>query len=292
MGLLLAALAAVLFAVGAVLQHEAAEDSTVGGSLKMRQLLRRPAFFAGQAATLLGTTSQVAALAFAPVAVVQPVLAGGLVVALAIRSLRRRCWPVRLEILGAVLTTGGLAVFLVAAKPSHHDQPRLPSNLAVLVAVAVAVILMAGLASLFKRGPGGALMCGAAAGISAGIAAVLISVGLRTLSSDGLAPALAGAALWGALITAVVAQIGGQQAYSRGSLSWSLPALILLDPVAAIPAARLLLGERLEPGHAVVWVPAALVAAAGVVLLARTGEGCRRPFGRSGRSAAASTLPV
>ena len=292
MGLLLAALAAVLFAVGAVLQLEAAESSTVGGSLRMRALLRQPAFFAGQTATVLGTTSQVAALAFAPVAVVQPVLAGGLVVALAIRSLRRRCWPVRLEVLGAALTTGGLAVFLVAAKPSHHDQPRLPSNVAVLVAVGVAVLLVAGLAALFKRGPGGALLCGAAAGTSAGIAAVLISVGLHTLSSRGLVPALAGAALWGALITAVVAQIGGQQAYSRGSLSWSLPALILLDPVAAIPAARLLLGERLEPGHAVVWVPAALIAAAGVVLLARTGEGCRRPFGRSRRSRAAATAWV
>jgi hypothetical protein len=34
----------------------------------------------------------------------------------------------------------------------------------------------------------------------------------------------------------------------------------------------LLLGEHLEPGHAVVWFPAAVVAAIGVVLLARTGE--------------------
>src|SRR3954453_5234455 len=210
MGLLLAALAAVLFAVGAVLQHEAAEDSTVGASLRMRELLRRPAFFAGQGATVLGTTSQVAALAFAPVAVVQPVLAGGLVVALAIRSMRRRCWPVRLEVLGAALTTGGLAVFLVAARPAHDVPPRLPSTVAVLIAVGLAVLLVVGLASALKHGPSSALVCGAAAGTAAGIAAVLISVGLRTLSTEGLVPALAGSALWGALITAVVAQIGGQ----------------------------------------------------------------------------------
>jgi hypothetical protein len=277
-GTAIAALAAVLFAVGAVLQHEAAEESTVDGALRMRRLVTRPAFLAGQGATVLGTASQVVALAFAPVAVVQPVLAGGLVVALGIRSVRRRCWPVRLEVLGAVLTTGGLAVFLVAARPSNDDPEQLPSTVAVGAAVAVAVLLVAGLASLFKHGPGGALLCGAAAGSAAGIAAVLISVGLRTLSTEGLVPVLAGSALWGALITAVVAQIGGQQAYSRGSLSWSLPALILLDPVAAVPAARLLLGERLEPGHAAVWLPAAAVAAAGVVLLARTGEGCRRPI--------------
>ena len=63
-----------------------------------------------------------------------------------------------------------------------------------------------------------------------------------------------------------------QQAYARGSLAWSLPALILLDPLAAVPAAWLLLGERLEPGQVHIWLPAAIVAAVGVVVLARTGE--------------------
>jgi hypothetical protein len=58
-----------------------------------------------------------------------------------------------------------------------------------------------------------------------------------------------------------------------------MPALVLLDPLAAVPAARLLLGERLEPGHAGVWVPAAVVAAIGVVLLSRTGEDFHRPLG-------------
>jgi len=96
-------------------------------------------------------------------------------------------------------------------------------------------------------------------------------------------------------VVAVVAVLGGQQAYARGSLAWSLPALILLDPLAAVPAARLLLGERLEPGHAGIWLPAAIVAGIGVVILARTGEPHERadsrpsvsegsdPSGRAGR---------
>ena len=78
--------------------------------------------------------------------------------------------------------------------------------------------------------------------------------------------------MWGALVVAVVAIVAGQQAYARGSLAWSLPALILLDPLAAVPAAWLLLGERLEPGQVHIWLPAAVVAAVGVVVLARTGE--------------------
>jgi drug/metabolite transporter (DMT)-like permease len=271
LGTIVAVLSAVLFAVGAVLQHEAAESSTTDRGLSWRQLLRRPKWFAGQLATVCGTGLQVVALALAPVAVVQPVLAVALVVALAIRAVRNRQVPLRLELVGAGLTTGGLAVFLLAAKPATGEQTHEPSAIAVLAAVAVSIVLVA-VATLLKRGAHGALACGCAAGVAAGIAAVLISVGLHALREGGWVHALAGIAIWGALVTAVVAQLGGQQAYARGSLAWSLPALILLDPVSAIPAARLLLGERLEPGHAVVWLPAAVVAAVGVVMLARTGE--------------------
>jgi hypothetical protein len=142
---------------------------------------------------------------------------------------------------------------------------------AVIAAVVVSIVLVVA-ATLLGRGARGALACGSAAGIAAGIAAVLISVGIRSLQEEGWTQALAGVAVWGALVVAVVAVLAGQQAYARGSLAWSLPALILLDPLSAIPAARLLLGERLEPGLVGVWLPAAVVAALGVVVLARTGE--------------------
>ena len=270
-GLLLAALAAVLFAVGAVLQHEAAERSRTPSGLSLRMLVKRRRWMLGQAATMLGTGTQVAALAVAPVAVVQPMLAVGLVVALGLRAIRTRLAPLRVELIGAALTTGGLVVFLLAARPQQGVHQPPPSSVAVIVAVLVSIGLVVG-ATFLGHGAHGALACGAAAGIAAGIGAVLISVGVRSLQEGGWVHALAGVAVWGAVVVAVVAIVGGQQAYARGALAWSLPALILLDPLAAVPAARLLLGEHLEPGHAVVWVPAAVVAAVGVVVLARTGE--------------------
>ena len=270
-GLGLAAVAAALFAVGAVLQHEAAELSTTARGLSLRRLMKRRRWMIGQAATMLGTGTQVAALAVAPVAVVQPVLAVTLVIGLGLRAIRNKQAPLRLESVGAALTTAGLAVFLLASKPAAAAQQPPPSLLQMLVAVGVSIALVAG-ATLFGRGRHGALAGGCAAGIAAGIAAVLISVGIRSLREEGWVQALAGAAVWGAAIVAAVAIVGGQQAYSRGALAWSLPALILLDPLSAVPTARLLLGERLEPGHAVIWLPAAAIAAAGVVLLARTGQ--------------------
>jgi hypothetical protein len=266
-----ATLAAVLFAVGAVLQHEAAVLSTTARGLSLRRLLRRRRWMIGQGATVLGTASQVAALAVAPVAVVQPTLAVTLVFGLGLRAARTRQIPLRQELVGVALTTGGLAVFLLAARPAtaadQHEPPVLPIVLAVLLSV-----LLVAVATRMGHGPHGALACGSAAGIAAGIAAVLISVGIDSLQEGGWVRALAGVTMWGAGVVAGVAIVGGQQAYARGSLAWSLPAVILLDPLAAVPAARLLLGERLEPGHAVVWLPAAVVAAVGVVLLARTGQ--------------------
>jgi drug/metabolite transporter (DMT)-like permease len=270
-GLLLAVLAAVLFAVGAVLQHEAAELSTSAGGLHLRLLFKRRRWMLGQTATFLGTGTQVVALAAAPVAVVQPILAVTLVVGLGLRAVRTRQVPLRWELIGAALTTAGLAVFLLTARPVVDADHPPPSAVEVILAVALSLALVVA-ATLLGHGAHGALACGAAAGIAAGIAAVLISVGLRSLREEGWAETLAGVTVWGALVVALVAIIAGQQAYSRGSLSWSLPALILLDPLSAVPAARLLLGERLEPGYAAIWFPAAVVAAIGVVVLARTGE--------------------
>jgi drug/metabolite transporter (DMT)-like permease len=270
-GLLLAILAAVLFAVGAVLQHEAAELSKTARGLSLRRLIKRRRWMLGQSATLLGTGAQVVALAVAPVAVVQPILAVTLVISLAFRAVRNRMAPLRLEVVGAVLTTAGLAVFLFAARPQASAVHESPASLEVLFAVALSLALVLG-ATLLGHGAHGALACGSSAGIAAGIAAVLISVGVRSLQEDGWAKALAGVTVWGAILVALIAIVAGQQAYARGALAWSLPALIVLDPLAAVPAAWLLLGEQLDPASAGIWVPAALVAAAGVVVLARTGQ--------------------
>lgn len=278
-GTVLAAASAVLFAVGCVLQHQAAAATSGDEGLRFREMIRRPTWIVGQLSTLTGSGLQVAALALAPVSIVQPLLAAALIVALLLRSVRTRCLPSGGELLGAGLTAGGLAVFLVAARPAPGVPDRLPQAAAVIAAVVVGVAAVAA-AARTRRGAVGALICGVAGGLAAGIAAVLISSALKTLTERGLLAALAGPELWGAVVMAVTAQVGAQHAFSRGSLTWSLPALTVCDPLAAVPAARILLGERLEPGHAAVWLPAGVIAAVGIVLLARSEDTCRRPVGR------------
>ncbi|MFD2415046.1 DMT family transporter [Amycolatopsis pigmentata] len=278
-GTTLAVGAAVLFAAGSVLQHRALSSGGPERGIDLRALARRPVWLAGQATTISGSLVQVAALALAPVSIVQPLLAGALVIALGIRAVRDRCLPGGGELLGALCTVGGLALFLSAARPASGRADHLPAPVVVLSVVAGVGLLVA-LAARTRGGPVSAVTCGVCGGIAAGCAAVLISAAFK---AAGRAPhAVTSGLFWllvaAAIAVAATAQFGSQLAYSRGALAWSLPALTVLDPLAAIPAARLLLGERLEPGHAAIWTPAALIAVAGVVLLARTGSSCRRPL--------------
>jgi drug/metabolite transporter (DMT)-like permease len=283
LGISLAAASAVLFAVGAVAQQEVTADTSTGGKLNLRRLLTRPAWLAGQAATIAGGVLQVLALGLAAVSVVQPLLAGGLVVALAIRSVRDRRIPSLTDILGAALAVGGLAVFLVAARPADVSNDRIPGTAAILVAALFALALIVGTVWM-KQGARGALAAGIAAGVAMGVAAVLISAALNTFAHIGLVAALRSPAFWAAVVLAIAAEYACQQAFSKGALAWSLPALTVADPLAAVPVALILLGERLEPGHAAVWVPAAIVAVVGVVLLAMSREQRRAPVAGTARA--------
>jgi hypothetical protein len=289
LGTALAVLAAVLCAVGSVMQQEAAAASVSGGALQWRSLARRPPWLFGQGAVVAGTLLQVAALGLAPVAIVQPVLAGGLLVALGMRALRDRRLPPGGAFVGGACTAVGLATFLIAANPAAARTDVIPGPVAVVITVLLVAVAVEA-AVRFGRGRVGALLCGAATGVALGVAAVLTSAALKVLSDHGLLHALRSAPLWAALVTSAIAQYGSQQAFSRGSLSLSLPALTVIDPLAAVPAARLLLGEHLSPGHAVIWAPAAALAAVGVVLLAVTGTNKHPPGGdvgarKNGRSA-------
>ena len=117
------------------------------------------------------------------------------------------------------------------------------------------------------RGPAGSVLAALVAGVALGVAAVLVSAALDVLQRHGVLAALTAGATWAAVATAVAAQYASQQAFARGNLAVSLPTLTVVDPLAAVPIAGALLGERLAPGHAGVWAPAALLAAVGVVLL-------------------------
>lgn len=265
-GTALAGVSALLFAIGSVVQHEVATRKTTGGTLSWRGLFANPGWLASQGATAVAALVQLGALALAPVSVVQPLLAGGLVLAIAIRAGIDRRWPRSREVLGAALAAGGLGVFLVAASPGQGTGRQLGVLPAALVAAVTVLVVVA--TALLARGRHAALICGLVDGAAVGIAAVLASAALDVLQHRGIPATLASGSLWGAIAAGAAGLYLSQIAFGRGPLSSSLPAITVVDPVVAVVAASVLLGEHLSLHSVAVWGPAAVVAAVGVAVLA------------------------
>lgn len=120
MEIILAIVAAILFALGTVLQQKAGLDEPieVEGSGLLLQMARRPVWLAGIAADALGFVAQAIALTIGRLAVVEPLLVLSVVFALPLGARLSNQKLGQLDIVAAVLVTCALGVFLVVADPS------------------------------------------------------------------------------------------------------------------------------------------------------------------------------
>ena len=113
--------ASTLYNVGIALQALEARTVTVDHTLRLsllRRLVRRPLWVGGTALTVLGWPLQVAALLVAPLTLVQPALALGLLVLLAV-AVRFLGEPVGKRELAAVLAIGSGVALLATVAPAH-----------------------------------------------------------------------------------------------------------------------------------------------------------------------------
>jgi drug/metabolite transporter (DMT)-like permease len=265
----LALLSAFSFATSTVVQHRAATETTVepGRWAPVRlflQLIRTPAWLAGQGAALTGFILHGLALRTGPVVLVQPLLSSGLVLTLALGALVDRRHPGRplpapRQWLAAGVVVVGLILFLATAHPRHgHARGSL-----VVLCLAVGSALLLALAALWwnhdRRRPHRALGLGVAAGCGFGITGVLLKQVVRhaPTSWTALGPLLA------MLVVGAVSIVCAQTAYHAGALIESLPVLTVLEPVVAVTVASRAYGEHLHAG----WLPH-LGQGAGLVCLA------------------------
>lgn len=119
--------AAVSFAVAAVFQQESAQSVGQDKSLSLRllaELLRRPRWLAGVGFLLAGYGLQALALAFGPVALVQPIIVVELAVAIPLGILRGQGRVGWREWAGIVCVMGGVSLFVGAASPSPGTPER------------------------------------------------------------------------------------------------------------------------------------------------------------------------
>jgi drug/metabolite transporter (DMT)-like permease len=270
---LVAALAAAAgFAASAVLQQESAttvpEERTLSPTLLLA-LVRRRKWLLGMGSLLAAFGLQALALAYGPVALAQPVIVVELAFAIPLGMWRGRRRAGRREWMGIAFVMGGVALFLAVAVPAGGaSNPAGSRWLVALIAVGaiVAAVLVAGAR---VSGPIRALFFGAAAGIAFGVLAVLTKAVVHQFGA-GLGTAFSGWQLWLLITVGIAAFVISQSAYQAGPLAYSMPMTDLLEPAVAVVLGDVLLDEnvRLTAGVLAVQVLAAVVACAGIVLLA------------------------
>jgi drug/metabolite transporter (DMT)-like permease len=272
MGIALALAAALLFAVGTVLQRHVAASATEGEARRasfLAVLARQPVWLAGVAADAAGFACQAAALAAARLAVVQPLLASSLVFAL---LLQRRRLTVR-ELAGMAAVTGGLALFLVVADPSGGREDASAAGWAAAFLVCA---LVCGSAWVRSRGASRtrrALLLGTATGVLFGLSAALTKAAVGVLH-DGVMAVLLDWHAWALVVVGWASMALAQASLQAGPLGPAVATQMTFDPLAGVLLGVLAFHERLSGSVAGAVVALALIGAGIALLTAQRPVAC------------------
>jgi drug/metabolite transporter (DMT)-like permease len=233
----IAALAAgCTFAVGSVLQQSAAREAPQSISMSWRLLVdlaHRRKWVLGISADAGSFALQAVALAFGPLALVQPLLVTGLLFAvpLAVRWRGRRLGP--REWAGTLAVGAGLAAFLAAASPTD-GVPQTTWDKWVLILIAVGGLMALGVVvggalTGALRASAYALSAGAAFGLLAALTKAsthLLGQGAGVFFTSWQPYGMAGVALAGAIVQ--------QSAFQAGPLPASVPVMDAVEPTVAV----------------------------------------------------------
>jgi hypothetical protein len=263
------------FAYSTSAQHHAAESApaTARGSVGLlRHLLTTPLWLFAALVGIFSFSMHALALHEGAIAVVQPIVVSGVVLAVPAKAAFNRQRPSRAELSAVSLTAVGLAVFLVVARPSHGGVPD-PTTAVVLAAVGfVLAALLIYCATQVVHATRRATLLGCAGGVLFGLVAGLLKMTTGELTDQGMAGALFSWTPW----VLIVAGLGGvtlnQRAYQMAPLSASMPALNAVNVVVALGFGLAVFGETpaYDPASLFVELAALVAIIAGLRLLAHT----------------------
>jgi len=271
LGALAAVTASALFSAGLVLQS--LEARTIAGEHSLRlsliaRLLGRPRWIAGCLIMVVGFGFHVGALLLAPLTVVQPSLAAGLIVLL-VAGARHDAEPVRARDVLAVaaISLGVIGVTLTASQ--RNTLSTNPALLALALSpLAAAAIAPYGLARLpLGHGRSG----GMSATLGAGVAYALTGLCTKLVSDRMAAGDWLGTVLWLAITAAAagLALLDQTTALQHRGATQVGVIIYVMPVVVPVLLAGTLLGERwaASPGAAVALALCAAVVCAGAASL-------------------------
>lgn len=264
-GVAAAVAASVLFNWGLALQAGDARSVGAGGGLGLaRRLVQRRAWLAGTVLTIVGWPFQVLALALAPLVVVEPALAVGLVVLLVLGA-RALDEPVGLREVALVLAIAATVAVIALAAPGRSTHVAGAQTLFPVLGILTAATLLPQL----RRGLGSRVAM-IAAGVGFALGALTTKLAADALARHDWPGALAWVAATGlssgAGLLDEMQALQGRAAVEVGPVGLALQTLV---PVACAPV---LFGERLgsTPLHGVVLLGGVVALVSAAVALSRS----------------------
>ena len=239
------------FAASNALQHRVA--GTVPASVAhhalgvLAQVVRRPLWLLATTISFSALLLHATALKLGSIALVQPMMLVGVVIAVPIRAALDLTMPTWRELRAVLITVAGLATFMwgVNPVPATAEPSPAPAALMVLAGVATAVVVLLTSRRFASRPIPQAAILGATAGVMFGLTAGLLKlIGAAASSGSPEAVAVPVAALIG---VGVLGTAMNQRAYQLAPLSISLPLLNVLDVLVAVTFGVLVFHEA--PGH-------------------------------------------
>ncbi|BCJ61470.1 DMT family transporter [Micromonospora endophytica] len=268
----LALASAFCFALASALHQRAAKQQPEHGVADPRlllRLLRSRLWLSGWIPDSAAVTLQAAALRLGPLAVVQPLLASGLFMAVLIEGAMIRRRIASRDLLASAVGVVGLTAFLVLAD-AHAGVASPRPGAWVGPASCLVLLIVAGVLAAYRL-TGAAR--GAALGISSGLAYSLAAALVKDVTGrfQGLDTLLS----WRIPALAVVVTVGlllNQTAFQHGRLAAPLTAVTLTDPVASVVLGVTVFQESLavDPLRVVGIVLAGVTIAVGIWLAARS----------------------
>ena len=266
--------AAALFGISSVFQQAAAQREgglPVVGLQVIRRLARRPRWILAVSLAAFSFGVQAVALAFGPIALVQPLAATDLLFALPLLAHRQRQALRPWDWMAAAMVVGGVSGFLAASPPSAGSVAPALAAWAWIIAGAGSVVAVMVAVAIGLRGTARAVL------LAAGGAVVFAVVDALTKAVVGLvdhrgAAVFASWEPYALLVAGVTAMVLAQGAYRAGPLLTSLPIIDTVEPVGAVLIGATAFREHLG-GSAALWsaqLSAAAVAVAGIILLDRS----------------------
>jgi drug/metabolite transporter (DMT)-like permease len=270
--------AAVCLGLGWVLQQRVAAHAALSELLSFRllfHLMHKPVWWLGILAMAGGSALGGWALQLGSVALVEPLLSANLLFAFIFAALLNRTRVKRWEILGALLLSASLGVFIAIGNPHSAPSPQ-PSFETAIMAVGCVAAAVAVLVTIAKRRtlPIESALIATGAGVMYGLQDASTRAGLVAFDHHGLTGMLT--AVWPYVVvgSAAIGILLSQSAFRAARLDYSLPPTSAAEPVVGIALGVTVLGDQLSVTSLGIAVEVLCLVAmvAGVVLIGRSGS--------------------